>query len=64
MCIRDSVYVDNIEEFPRMNAVYGEYFTVTKPTRTTVQPHPSVERKTDEKGRQPALEEISLVAVK
>lgn len=62
--VATNVYVDNIEEFPRMNAVYGEYFTVTKPTRTTVQPHPSVERKTDEKGRQPALEEISLVAVK
>jgi reactive intermediate/imine deaminase len=62
--VATNVYLDNLDEFAAMNAVYGEYFVKTKPTRTTVQPLPSIERKPDPRGRQPKLEEISLVAVK
>jgi hypothetical protein len=47
-----------------MNRVYGQYFTLPKPTRTTVQPFPSVERNPDAEDRWPKLEEVSLVAVK
>jgi hypothetical protein len=47
-----------------MNAVYAEYFPNLKPTRTTVQPTAQVERKPDDRGRYPKLEEISLIAVR
>jgi reactive intermediate/imine deaminase len=59
-----NVYVDDLNEFSKMNAVYGSYFTSAPPTRTTVQPLAPVERKPDEKGRWPMLEQISLIAVK
>ena len=59
-----NVYLDTLDEFPNMNAVYGSYFTGPPPTRTTVQPLPPVERKADERGRWPMLEQISLIAVK
>jgi reactive intermediate/imine deaminase len=62
--VATNVYLDNLDEFSTMNRIYGQYFTVRKPTRTTVQPLPSVERKADEEDRWPALEEISLVAVR
>jgi hypothetical protein len=47
-----------------MNGVYGQYFSSTPPTRTTVQQYPSVERKADNRDRWPTLEQISLIAVK
>ncbi len=62
--VATNVYLDDLEEFTRMNGVYGQYFKGMKPTRTTVQPLPPVQRTADEQGRQPKLEEISLVAVK
>jgi len=62
--VATNVYLDDMDDFPKMNAVYAEYFTETKPTRTTVAPVPPVERKPDQKRRWPKLEEISLVAVK
>jgi enamine deaminase RidA (YjgF/YER057c/UK114 family) len=62
--VATNVYLDDMDEFPKMNSVYAEYFTQTKPTRTTVQPVPPVERKPDGMQRWPKLEEISIVAVK
>ncbi len=59
-----NVYVDDLNEFPKMNKVYGAYFSGAPPTRTTVQPLPPVERKPDAEGRWPMLEQISLIAVK
>ncbi len=62
--VQSNVYVDNLDEFGKMNAVYARYFTAAPPTRTTVQPLPPVERKPLPDGRSPKLEEISMVAVK
>jgi 2-iminobutanoate/2-iminopropanoate deaminase len=62
--VATNVYVDNIDEFARMNKIYGSYFTTMPPTRTTVQPLPPVERKQNERGAWPMLEQISLVAVR
>jgi 2-iminobutanoate/2-iminopropanoate deaminase len=62
--VATNVYVDNLDEFAKMNAVYGEYFPKNKPTRTTVQPIAPVDRTADARGRWPKLEEISVVAVK
>ena len=36
--VATNVYVDNIDDFAKMNAVYATYFPGVKPTRTTVQP--------------------------
>jgi 2-iminobutanoate/2-iminopropanoate deaminase len=62
--VASNVYVDNLDEFSKMNAVYGKYFTSAPPTRTTVAPVAPVERKRDTQGRAPKLEEVSIIAVK
>jgi enamine deaminase RidA (YjgF/YER057c/UK114 family) len=59
-----NVYVDNLDEFGRMNAIYGKYFGATPPTRTTVSPKAPVERKRSPNGTYPKLEEVSVVLVK
>lgn len=38
--VATNVYMDDINEFAKMNAVYATFFPVQKPTRTTVQPLP------------------------
>ncbi|MBK9166182.1 MAG: RidA family protein [Bryobacterales bacterium] len=62
--VKSNVYVDNLDEFQKMNAVYGSFFKDAPPTRTTVQPVPPVTRQPDDRGRWPKLEEISIIAVK
>jgi reactive intermediate/imine deaminase len=62
--VATNVYLDQIDEFAKMNGIYAQYFTGIKPTRTTLQPKASVERKVNDRGQWPKLEEISLVAVK
>ena len=62
--VASNVYLDQLEEFARMNGVYAKYFGATPPTRTTVQPMPAVERKANAGGLWPMLDEISIVAVK
>jgi enamine deaminase RidA (YjgF/YER057c/UK114 family) len=62
--VASNVYLDNMDEFARMNGVYAQYFGAVPPTRTTVSPKAPVERKPDAQGRWPKLEEISIVAVK
>lgn len=37
-----NVYLDNMDDFAKMNAVYATYFPESKPTRTTVQPFKTV----------------------
>jgi reactive intermediate/imine deaminase len=62
--VASNVYVDNLDEFAKMNAIYGSYFREMPPTRTTVAPLPPVERKPNARGNWPKLEEISIIAVK
>ena len=59
-----NVYLDQIDEWARMNAVYRKYFTSTPPVRTTVGPLPPVRRERSESGHFPKLEEISIIAVR
>ena len=59
-----NVYVDNLDEFGKMNAVYAKYFGALPPTRTTVSPLAPVERKRNANGTYPKLEEVAIVAVK
>ena len=62
--VATNVYLDSIDEFPKMNATYAGYFGTAPPTRTTVQPLAPVERKPDDRSRWPMIEQISLIAVR
>lgn len=35
--VKSTVYVRNIEEFPKLNAVYSRFFSVNPPARSTVE---------------------------
>jgi reactive intermediate/imine deaminase len=60
-----NVYLDNVDDFAKMNGVYAQYFSEgVKPARTTVQQAPPGSRDPDSQGRYPTLEQISLVAVR
>lgn len=61
--VASNVYVDNLEEFGKMNGVYGKYFAAAPPTRTTVAPLAPVERKRSAAGHAPMIEQISIIAV-
>ncbi len=61
--VASNVYLDNLEEFGKMNGVYAKYFSAQPPTRTTVAPLPPVERKRDANDHWPMVEQISIVAV-
>lgn len=62
--VATNVYLDDLGDFQAMNGIYAKYFGKLPPTRTTIQPHASVERKTNEEGQSPSLEEISIIAIK
>lgn len=53
-----NVYLNNMDDFAKMNAVYASFFPDAKPTRTTVQPAPTVT------GSEASLVRISAFAVK
>jgi len=61
--VASNVYVDNLDEFGKMNGVYAKYFGQQPPARTTVSPLPPVERKQNADGRWPMIEQISIIAV-
>jgi 2-iminobutanoate/2-iminopropanoate deaminase len=58
------VYLDDIREIQSVDEIYARYLKEPLPARTTVQQMESVERKPDDAGRYPTLEQISLIAVK
>jgi 2-iminobutanoate/2-iminopropanoate deaminase len=62
--VATNVYLDDMEEFQKMNGVYSQYFNKIPPTRTTVQQVAPGDRGPNEEGRYPTLEQISLVAVR
>jgi len=59
-----NVYLDDMADFPQMNEVYKTFFKESPPARTTIQQiAPVKERKADDRGRWPDLEQISFIAV-
>ncbi|HEU0124339.1 MAG TPA: Rid family hydrolase [Bryobacteraceae bacterium] len=62
--VATNVYLDDVGEFVKMNTTYASYFKDVPPTRSTVQPLKTVERKPNPNGSFPMLEQISLVAWK
>jgi reactive intermediate/imine deaminase len=60
-----NVYLDNVDDFAKMNAIYTQYFTgPVKPARTTIQQVAPGKRDPDDKGSYPTLEQVSLIAVR
>jgi 2-iminobutanoate/2-iminopropanoate deaminase len=62
--VATNVYLDNIDDFPRMNRIYAQYYPEIFPTRTTVAPLAPVDRTPKNEDTFPGLEQISLVAVR
>jgi reactive intermediate/imine deaminase len=59
-----NVYLDNVDDFAKMNSIYALYFTGVKPARTTVQQVAPGSREPDASGSYPTLEQVSFVAVR
>lgn len=59
-----NVYLDDIADFQAMNKIYAKYLKAPYPARTTVQQIAPAERKPDDAGAYPTLEQISIIAVK
>ncbi len=63
--VATNVYLDDLNEFAKMNAVYAQYFPDVKPTRTTVaQVAPRPDRGPVRADIYSTFEQISLIAVK
>jgi reactive intermediate/imine deaminase len=62
--VATNVYLDDINDFSRMNRVYAQYFPDLPPTRTTVAQLAPSNRKAANEDTYTGLEQISLIAVK
>jgi reactive intermediate/imine deaminase len=59
-----NVYLDDLSDFQAMNKIYAKYLKTPFPARTTIAQLPPVERKLTDEGQYPALEQISIIAVR
>ncbi len=62
--VSTQVYLDNLADLPAVDKLYQTYFKGVAPPRTAVQQLAPVERKPNEDGQYPTLEQISLVAIR
>ena len=62
--VATNVYLDDLADLPAFNDVYARYFGPTLPARTTVQQIAPAERRADQNDVYPALEQVSLIAVR
>jgi reactive intermediate/imine deaminase len=62
--VATNVYLDDLAEFPVMNALYAKYFSGVLPARTTIQHVAPVDRRKRADDSYPGVEQISLIAVK
>jgi 2-iminobutanoate/2-iminopropanoate deaminase len=62
--VATNVYLDDINDFARMNRIYAQYFTEMPPARTTLSQIAPVDRAPMNGDTYPGLEQISLIAVK
>jgi reactive intermediate/imine deaminase len=62
--VATNVYLDDMNDFPRMNRIYAQYFPEAPPARTTVAQIAPIDRTPGNDHTYPALEQISLIAVK
>jgi enamine deaminase RidA (YjgF/YER057c/UK114 family) len=62
--VATNVYLDDLADAHSFDEVYGQYFGPTMPARSTIQQIAPTERKADEGGHYPDLEQVSLIAVR
>ena len=58
------IYLDDLSDQQGFEQIYAEYFGAVKPAATTVQQIAPTERKADNEGHFPGLEQVSLIAVR
>jgi reactive intermediate/imine deaminase len=62
--VATTIYLNDLSESAAFGKVYRKYFSGPLPAQTTLQQIPSAERKPDEDGHYPDLEQMSLIAVR
>jgi reactive intermediate/imine deaminase len=62
--VSTTIYLDDLSESAAFGKVYRKYFNGVLPAQTTVQQIQPAERKADEQGQYPDLEQVSLIAVR
>jgi enamine deaminase RidA (YjgF/YER057c/UK114 family) len=62
--VSTTIYLDDLSESPAFGKVYRKYFAGVLPAQTTVQQLQPTDRKPDEEGHYPDLEQISVIAVR
>ena len=63
--VSTTVYLDDLSESAAFQKIYRKYFSGTLPAETTVQQIlPAADRKADDEGHFPDLEQMSLIAVR
>ena len=62
--VSTTIYLDDLSESATFGKVYRKYFHGILPAQTTVQQIQPTERKPDEEGHFPDLEQVSLIAVR
>jgi 2-iminobutanoate/2-iminopropanoate deaminase len=59
-----TIYLDNLSDTPQFERVYKKYFGGSLAAQTTLAQIPPGNRKADEEGHYPDLEQVSLIAVR
>ena len=62
--VSTNIYLDDLSDRQAFDQIYAEYFGPVKPAATTVQQIAPTERKADNEGHFPGLEQVSLIAVR
>jgi enamine deaminase RidA (YjgF/YER057c/UK114 family) len=62
--VSTTIYLDDLSDIDSFGKVYTRYFSKDLPTQTIVQQLPPGNRKADEEGHYPTLEQVSLVAIR
>jgi enamine deaminase RidA (YjgF/YER057c/UK114 family) len=62
--VSTTIYLDDLSESAAFGKVYRKYFSGILPAQTTVQQILPTDRKPDEEGHYPDLEQVSLIAVR
>jgi len=62
--VSTTIYLDNLSDTGSFESVYTRYFPKGLPAQTIVQQLAPGDRKADEEGHYPTLEQVSLVAAR
>jgi enamine deaminase RidA (YjgF/YER057c/UK114 family) len=62
--VSTTIYLDDLSDSAAFGKVYRQYFSGVLPAQTTVQQIQPADRKPDQQGNYPDLEQVSLIAVR